>query len=993
MLFLNPWMLAALAAVAVPVLLHLLNRRKSRRTDWGAMLFLEATLSERRRKILLEEMLLLATRCLIVTLAVIAFARPFARSRENVVAFASLVAAIAAAVVFSAAIVNWRNRMLRSRLLAAAIVLGFLAAASATTEFIRNRLQASRTGAKDVAIVIDASSSMTIAGPDGTTAFEKAIREADAFIRSSPRRTSFAIILAATPPQALSRTPVSDRKEIFTMLDSATALEGMFSAPDTISLAASVLARGNNGTKQIVIFGDGQSAGWSVGSSEPWSHVNAVLDQLPSRPEIVWRTLGVPDRIRNICVSSLSFPDDAIGTDRESEIDVTVSNTGDEAVTPSSLMLSIDGSLLTDTSLGQILPGESRTVSFRHRFKSAGTKPVRAILDVSDDLPADNSMVRVAAVRSESRILVVEGSQGRRLRDRPGAYVALALSPSTATLNRIKGGRLKHETSSQMAKSPGFFLPTIVAESDLPSIENLHGYEAVILADVHGLSNDDAMRLVSYVERGGGLLAICGQHADPAFFSNWKDSNGFPLMPLALQGTAPEKSEGIPVDPKSTAKSSIRLLSDEAGIANAILSSRWVTSPSDSPSSRIEARLLDGSPFFASRDVGKGRVIQFAAALDPSSGNMQSREGFLPLVHAIACHLIRPVSPSLNIAPAHDSSIILGSASDADANSSSTTHFLRAVFRTGSFNGPVLRFEIPTAKDFNFDFRRSGIDPSLPKDEPIFIRWSGSISVPESGKWVFRAECTGNSSISFPNDHRYSGLRRSTISVDLEAGTRHDIVIDCECRNRDNTYFTLRWSGPGVNGSQVVPAACLSPVFFNQKDRVETFPALIEGRHASFPATLRLDGSSASLKIPSRLPGGIYDAVVPAVLAPSFSDISQISNSFARISFSVAHDPSESALAPISADDIAFISKFASITVASTPLEFRNAIDGAKVGRELWRHAALPLLLLLVVEILLANWITSERRIGEEREIDFDSRTRVSSKFAQILAEIKGGRR
>ena len=38
MSFANAWMLVGLAAVAVPIILHLLNRRRAKDVDWGAML-------------------------------------------------------------------------------------------------------------------------------------------------------------------------------------------------------------------------------------------------------------------------------------------------------------------------------------------------------------------------------------------------------------------------------------------------------------------------------------------------------------------------------------------------------------------------------------------------------------------------------------------------------------------------------------------------------------------------------------------------------------------------------------------------------------------------------------------------------------------------------------------------------------------------------------------------------------------------------------------
>src|SRR5262245_9348841 len=68
--------LFALAAVLVPIILHLLNRRSAKLIEWGAMQFLLGSLISRRRRILLEEMMLLAMRCLLFALVVLVIARP-----------------------------------------------------------------------------------------------------------------------------------------------------------------------------------------------------------------------------------------------------------------------------------------------------------------------------------------------------------------------------------------------------------------------------------------------------------------------------------------------------------------------------------------------------------------------------------------------------------------------------------------------------------------------------------------------------------------------------------------------------------------------------------------------------------------------------------------------------------------------------------------------------------------------------------------------------
>lgn len=76
MSFLSPWVLAGLAAVAVPILIHLLHKFRVKTTDWGAMKLLADIVEKNQKKVKMDDLLLLLLRCLLVVIAVIAFARP-----------------------------------------------------------------------------------------------------------------------------------------------------------------------------------------------------------------------------------------------------------------------------------------------------------------------------------------------------------------------------------------------------------------------------------------------------------------------------------------------------------------------------------------------------------------------------------------------------------------------------------------------------------------------------------------------------------------------------------------------------------------------------------------------------------------------------------------------------------------------------------------------------------------------------------------------------
>ena len=76
MSFLNTIMLAGLAAVAVPIIIHLLNRRKFKTVTWAAMKFVKLSVDQNQRRMRIEDLILLLIRCALVALLALALARP-----------------------------------------------------------------------------------------------------------------------------------------------------------------------------------------------------------------------------------------------------------------------------------------------------------------------------------------------------------------------------------------------------------------------------------------------------------------------------------------------------------------------------------------------------------------------------------------------------------------------------------------------------------------------------------------------------------------------------------------------------------------------------------------------------------------------------------------------------------------------------------------------------------------------------------------------------
>ena len=70
------------ALISAPIIIHLINRMRFKRVRWAAMEFLLKSQKKNRRRLIIEQLILLALRCLLVLLAVLLVARYLGFSLE-----------------------------------------------------------------------------------------------------------------------------------------------------------------------------------------------------------------------------------------------------------------------------------------------------------------------------------------------------------------------------------------------------------------------------------------------------------------------------------------------------------------------------------------------------------------------------------------------------------------------------------------------------------------------------------------------------------------------------------------------------------------------------------------------------------------------------------------------------------------------------------------------------------------------------------------------
>jgi hypothetical protein len=653
MTFLNAFLLFGLAAIAIPIVIHLLNRSKPRLIDWGAMQFLLASLKARNRRIQIEDAILLCLRCLGLVAVALAMARPFLPSLSAVPWVLILPGLLLATLCAGIATVVWRDRPLRARLL---ITAGIMLAVALLASLVERHIQARRWmtdgGGSDTVIVLDASLSMTRMA-DGRSNFTRAKEEASGLIEQMRSADAIALVLGGPVPQPLLRRPTSDRRELLRALRSAECRPagGVMSVLETLNLCATLLTDGPNVAKRIVIFTDGQAAGWEPQSVARWEFLASNLKSLPSPPRVFCRRLESPGPFRNVLVSEIRLSRSVIGTDRPVKVDVTIGNTGTVPFRPAALEWVVDGRNVERTPIIRDLPPQaSEAFHFTHQFETPGYHVVSARLLAEDDLPADNLLDQVVHVMDRLPVLLIEGAPAERL-----------FFFKTAGLIRVALTPRETAASAEGASRDMSYLvePTIVQAADIGTIRDLGAYRVILMADVPRLPAIEAERLARFVKEGGGLLILPGNRAEPAFYNTWQSLAGEAIPPARLDKRI-YPPDPVLLDLRSLTHPAVRLVAqpDQSDLRLGLVAAYWKPGlEADAPSVRVAGRLESGDPWLLERQIGKGYVLMSTLAFDRRDSNFSSLKCFVPMIHEMVNYLAAPRMQICNLQPGAEYSL------------------------------------------------------------------------------------------------------------------------------------------------------------------------------------------------------------------------------------------------------------------------------------------------------------------------------------------------
>jgi hypothetical protein len=487
-------------AVSAPIIIHLLNRRRFRIREWAAMRFLLDSLRQNRRRLKIEELILLALRCLVVFLLALVAAR------------------LTGCQAFEA------------------LPLGGAESETAVFVLDDSYSMGQRAGAAELF---------------STAAADIAVQLAEQ-LRRLPRSGQFAVIRTSDPTlgRGLAKlTPLTDVRGVAKHLAAGRLADSRADLAGALK-AAKILLRGVKGTKRLFILSDYRRADL-VPADRAEELRKAFAELEAEKVMIVAADYGLPPR-SNLTIQQIDLAESEAGRTGlvlagvPFRVRVTVRNNSPAAASRVEVQLS--GKFRADKAglfepvaspvvIPSLAPGQSLPCEFKVVCPQAGPAVLRAELP-SDELPGDNAAHLALEVRGALDVLLVDDRKDAAApEDSESFFLRGALQP---------GGT-------------GYVCRThVIAGKDLAG-ERLEEYDVVGLLNVaefdvrpaaDALSGQSVCPQVEalerYVSAGGGLAIFTGDRTDTAFYGRYLYAGGTGLCPYPLgprRGDPGQRSE------------------------------------------------------------------------------------------------------------------------------------------------------------------------------------------------------------------------------------------------------------------------------------------------------------------------------------------------------------------------------------------------------------------------------------------------------------------
>lgn len=364
MTFLAAPLLAGLVLASVPIIIHILNRRRFLIIDWPPMRYLKLTLKRNRRRIRIEQMILLAMRTLAVLLLILAVARPVIPQ-------------------------------------------------NALSAFLPGRNRASHL------IVIDDSLSMGYTTA-GRSAFQVAQNAAADLLKAAGAQDSVTILLTSAPDRPLVRDgSLQDGAKFADLVAGLSLTDTPSNWAMTFDGMIGALSTAIYSNKEVVLITDLRRSGWS-------RDVTRAADDLAAM-RVPLRVLDVGDRrIDNVAITKFEFEDAIALPDQPIHLSADIRNQTGSTLPGAQAALSVDGDS-RPVLLPDLASGATTHVPLSLILDTPGPHTISLSLS-KDALPQDDTRYLTIEVRPTVSLMLVDGSPSAQKFESETDFLALAYS-------------------------------------------------------------------------------------------------------------------------------------------------------------------------------------------------------------------------------------------------------------------------------------------------------------------------------------------------------------------------------------------------------------------------------------------------------------------------------------------------------------------------------------------------------------------------------------
>ena len=608
---LHPLLLAGGALlVTVPIVIHLLNKRKFRIIEWAAMDFLIEADQRNRRRIQIEELLLLALRCLAVLLMGLLVARPYLPS--------SITA-------------GWFEGVRHERI----IVLDDSPSMSAT----------------------DAGSSPFSAAKTQISDFVTALADRAAgdsltlVLTSKPTRPLFADLpinsqTAAEVGRELESLPVADRSARIesACVDVRSWLSTRSDKINRVVYLMTDLRKGDWIGEDAGEDATGGRARLPPSRGADAGQATSAARQEPRPPDAVIaavRTLSEmtagcfvidlgSEATSNLAIIEIVPEDKTLLAGVTTRFNVSVRNHGTQTLRDVPIKFVAGGSLPLTATLESIPAGGSASVPFSYSFAAIeddardrarlaptasgdAVEPVELKAELGssggDVLAADNVRFYAARVKAGIPTLLVDGDPSTEFGKSETFFLQRALAPPGVV-------------------SSGIQIETI-SDAEFET-RSLAAIQVVYVCNAYRLSEQRRASLEQWVAAGGGLVLWPGGQVDDRHYNDDLFRDGKGLLPARLLRVSGDESEQnfVSFSVQNAEHPSVRAFQgDAAPLLESAKLFRWWHVDDPQPNAQnpatIVLRLTDNerSAAVIEKPFGRGRVVQVNVPADTDWSN------------------------------------------------------------------------------------------------------------------------------------------------------------------------------------------------------------------------------------------------------------------------------------------------------------------------------------------------------------------------------------